>query len=359
MALPCPAAWIFDGKPSSWEGTPDEMRFDGSPGHVLHVDAYRTDSFTPDGSVLRPFASVQAAMDAIGAADGPETYMAEATRYFRVSVAPGRYVGDVSVPYRPHVALDLVAAVIVGDVTWEIPGWGRQPEALYPRLTIRADALRAAYPNASTHSVVGIEGELVVQGPEGGARAPTVFCEVHVVHAGVSGGVRFAGGNRHDFGHLFLERADVRGVYVTNDWAGVTLYAHNWGGGHTGGGNPGAGLGPLVGRVLPYTLQNLYISGGLDLADMGERHGCLWHNVVFEGAEAVYDVAAVRYRVSLDTASYRSWIGAASGPGQGDWYVGEGGLMALSDAPMGVTSNVTAGGVTFEFADGVLKGVSP
>ncbi len=54
----------------------------------------------------------------------------------------------------------------------------------------------------------------------------------------------------------------MRGVYCTNGWTGVTVFAHNWSGGHTGGGNAGSGLGPLVGRVLPYNLQNVMISGG-------------------------------------------------------------------------------------------------
>ncbi len=339
------AGWMIDGVPVDgggvdWsQGNTDNMTgidwtalgpAGGIPSSTVHVDA-GTGAEGADGTILRPFGTLQAALDAIGAAADPDAYADPSNRYFRVVVAPGHYGGDVHVPYRPHLTLDLRGVCIEGSVTWDIPGWGRQAGALIPRLVVRGDALRSAYADGG-HSVVGIDGEIVVHGPTG-QMAQTTFQELHVIHAGVTGGIRYTGGRAHDFGHLFLERADVKGIRSTEGWGGVTLYAHNWGGGHIGGGPAGAGLGPIEGKVLPYNLQNVLVSGGMVLDGGNTNQYGIWHNVRFEGTNAVFDVSGALYGIELDTASYRSWIGATQPAERGTWRLGD--RMWLSDPPWG------------------------
>ncbi len=61
--------------------------------------------------------------------------------------------------------------------------------------------------------------------------------------------------------------------------------------------------------------------------------------------------------VLLDTASYRSWAAAAADGDRGPWVLGDG--MTLSDAPMGLTTNVAVSGITLRFIDGVFDGIEP
>ncbi len=331
----------------------------GTPGRLLYVDAFRSDSYTPDGSVLRPFTGVQAAMDAIGSAADTNEYLDPYQQFFRVLVAPGRYTGDVHVAFRPYVSLDLSAAVIEGNLVYEIPPWGGIGTMIYtPTLIIRGDSLRSAYQTASeTHPVTGVDGDII--GRVDGEHPPQPWSRfhcLHIIHAGVSGAIRYEGGNGLvPWGHLFLERAQVRDVVSTNGWGGVTVYAHNWSGGHVGGGPTGSGLGPLVGKVLPYNLQNLLISGGMRLEALIVPFTSIWHNVTFETGD--YDVTNVQHNVTLDTSSYRSWKAATSPEDRGAWTLGD--RMELSDAPLGLTTNVSVSGVTLRFIDGVFDGVEP
>lgn len=221
-----------------------------------------------------PYRTIQAALDHIGAPADADEYAAEAGRAYAVRVAPGVYAEDLEVPYRPAILIDLCGATVRGTVTRRVPAWPRSWTGLVSRLTIRGDSLRAAYPD-DQHTVVGIEGDVVFDG--GGQTmemSPSTFHELHVIHAGISGAVRYENGSAVTWGHIFLERADVRGIVCTNGWSGTTLYAHNWGGGHVGGGSAGSGLGPLVGRVLPYNLQDVLISDGMRLETTWAGRAC-------------------------------------------------------------------------------------
>jgi len=54
--------------------------------------------------------------------------------------------------------------------------------------------------------------------------------------------------------------------------------------------------------------------------------------VVFEAGD--YTVTNIGFRVNLDMASYTSWLATATNvAGRGLWRLGQGGRMALTDAP--------------------------
>ena len=96
-------------------------------------------------------------------AENAEAYADADQRYWQVSVAPGRYVGNVSVPWRPYVGIHLDSAVIAGDVARVIPAWTGNASNRTSTLVIRGNSMRGAYLDG-IHSVVGVEGAVRFQG---------------------------------------------------------------------------------------------------------------------------------------------------------------------------------------------------
>ena len=286
---------------------------------MLYVDAYRTNAYVPDGTILRPYTNIQAALNACGDAANTNVWRDPSQRYYRVSVAPGRYVGDLTIPWRPHVSLDLMGAVIVGNVTRRIPDWPINYSEMISALVIRGDSLCPASMEG-LHYVVGVQGNVVMsqQSPIYHS-GPGMFYALHILNAGVSGEVRFEQGpganNNYIWGHLYLERAQVHGIISTNGWGGVVLYAHNWAGEHSGGGSPGSGIGPVVGKVLPMTLQTVVISGGMRLSGMADWYNCLWHNVIFESGTYTYHTQPGTYAMACRwrESGLNAWVCVTSG----------------------------------------------
>jgi len=318
---------------------------------VVYVDPNRAAPYEPDGSLARPFRTIQAAFNSIGSATNCAAYVNPTNRYFRVEVAAGAYHEDLSVPYRPHVTLELHSALVVGDVRREVPAmpWRDGAYTNFPsRFVIHGDSVRAWHPG-SGDPVVGIDGDIVVSGSTSNGMFAAWHGVLELIDVGVTGEVRFDTG-RLQYTHLVLNRACVGPIICTNSWWGVTLFAHGWGGGHTGKGPPGDGIGPILGRVLPYNLSDVRISGGMNLypiAGMDADDYCIWTDVRFEATNSTYNVTNCAYSVELDRASYNSWIAATDATGRGLWR--EGANMRLTDAaPMPsalVWSNAT-GAVT-------------
>lgn len=309
-----------------------------APGHSLYVDNRRTDTFTADGTVMRPYPTVSAAMTAIGSSQ-PADWENVNLRYYTVKVMPGTYVEDVSVPWRPYLAIDLSSAVIVGNVTRQIPNGDFASRV--STLIIRGDSVRPAYIDGE-HTVIGVAGTVIYEAATSSA-GMSPFHELQVIGAGISGGVNYKGTlnqNSMQSGQIFLRDSQVGAIVSTNGWAGVSIFAYGWGGGHQGGGPAGSGVGPLIGKVLPYNLQSTMISGGMNLQDCFPGINpaqTLWHNVTFE-TNFIYNVSNVTYGVKLDTASYNSWLAASLPSERGVWKTTAGGKMVLSDVAIPPTS---------------------
>ena len=311
-----------------------------TPDHLFYVDNQRVNNFTPDGTEIRPFFTVGAAMTAIGNSSVGEWEDLD-KRFYSIKVSPGVYVEDVSVAWRPYVAIDLSSAVIIGDLTRQLASGDFSSRV--STLVIRGDSLRSAY-NDGLHTFVGITGEVIFEASSGSGVSP--FHELHVIDSGISGGVEYKGTlntNSMESGHIFLRDSQVGAIVSTNGWAGVSLFAYGWGGGHSGGGPAGSGIGSLIGRVLPYNLQSTLISGGMNLQDCFPGiNPCqvLWHNVTFE-TNFIYNVTNVTYGVKLDTASYNSWLEVSIPEERGVWTTD--GLMVLSDVVSSYSSVSTNG----------------
>jgi hypothetical protein len=307
-------------------------------GNNIYVDNQRTDPFTPDGTIMRPYATVSAAMAVIGSSQ-PADWENVTLRFYAVKVMPGTYVEDVTVPWKPFVSIDLSSAVIVGNITRSIPDGDFSTRV--STLVIKGDSLRPAYLDGQ-HTVIGIAGKVIFEAASS-SLGMSPFHELHVIDAGISGGVEYKGTsntNSGQSGHIFLRDSQVGTIQSIEGWAGVTLFSYGWGGGHTGGGYAGSGIGSLIGSVLPYNLQSTMISGGMNLTDAypGTSPEMLWHNVRFE-TNFIYVVTNVTYGVKLDTASYNSWLEASLPSERGVWTTD--GKMVLTDYGSGSFGNAT------------------
>ena len=157
----------------------------------VYADVNRTDSYTADGSITKPFKTLQAALDFIGAATSVADFNDAAKFGYQVMVAPGIYTETLTVPMRPSITMELVGVKIVGNVTWNFDATWLTGALTHPELTFRGSNLRSAY-NTDGHPLSGaIVGNLIVTQTAGssgsGARGPILM----FIAAGVTGNVTF------------------------------------------------------------------------------------------------------------------------------------------------------------------------
>ncbi|MFA5239802.1 MAG: hypothetical protein WC476_08880 [Phycisphaerae bacterium] len=87
--------------------------------HVYHVDGSRTDTYTEDGSVYRPYKTLLAAANAINAVS--VTLLGSAADFelckFIINLAPGKYTDNVSLLSARYIRINMEGAEISGDIT--------------------------------------------------------------------------------------------------------------------------------------------------------------------------------------------------------------------------------------------------
>ena len=307
----------------------------------LWVD-WRNDSGTEDGSVYRPFSSVQAALDGIGSVDDMLDLTNAASRYV-VHVAPGVYAGDVTVPYQRDIVIELDSALIEGDLVWTVynasaAAWLESGEGLLiPRLTI---AGRSWKPHQPAHANTGIAGAVRVAygGTNPSAHGKPDFAALNLFR--VRADTVTATNAPHAAWLLVsLSEAGVGEIHAQGaSHSGILLYAHGWDGGGLGSDNYAerGGIGPLTGQVYPLTLNDVLLAGMAieGVKPAGHAFG-VWHNVYFrpdwrDGADSY--VIDTDLPVRLDAATYNRWLAATGGVGsdRGSWHV-NGGIMTLED----------------------------
>jgi len=324
------AGWMIDGVPVDnlgGGGGATEVAFTES--NRLWVD-WRNDSGTEDGSVYRPYASVQAAMDSIGSVTSIVDLTNGTSRYM-ISVAPGEYAGNVAVPLQHDIIMELNSALIVGDLTWNVSGF--VTNSVIPRLTLQGRSNKAYQGN---HANTGVSGNILVNY---GTAPAALGCEMSSLNLFrvKAGGVAVTNASSCWL-LLSLSDSGVGEIHAATNTGGISLYAHGWDGGGVGSDNYGksSALGPLTGRVFPMALSDVLL-GGMSISGAkpaGHSFGS-WDNVHFRpdsAADADPFVIDTDLPVRLDTATYNRWVAATSGDSsdRGAWHV-NGGIMTLAD----------------------------
>jgi len=217
----------------------------------LWVD-WRNETGSEDGSVYRPFASVQAALDAIGTVDDMLDLTNAASRYV-VHVAPGVYPEQVTVPFQRDIVIELDSALIEGDLVWNIynassSNWlAAGGGLLIPRLTV---AGRSWKPHQPQHANTGVAGTLWVdfggQNPQKHGHPDFAALNLFRVRAD---GVTTTNATQGAWLLMSLSMAGVGEIHApVLAHQGILLYAHGWDGGGLGSDAYAqrGGIGPLT-----------------------------------------------------------------------------------------------------------------
>jgi hypothetical protein len=87
--------------------------------HIYYVDGARTDTYTADGSINRPYKTVLAAANAINAIS--VTLLGSAANFelckFIINIAPGKYTDNISFLSARYIRVNMEGAEISGNIT--------------------------------------------------------------------------------------------------------------------------------------------------------------------------------------------------------------------------------------------------
>ena len=302
----------------------------------VYADVNRTDSYTADGSITKPFKTLQAALDFIGAATSVADFNDAAKFGYQVMVAPGIYTETLTVPMRPSITMELVGVKIVGNVTWNFDATWLTGALTHPELTFRGSNLRSAY-NTDGHPLSGaIVGNLIVTQTAGssgsGARGPILM----FIAAGVTGNVTFNTSGSGTGYKSFTQVIDcmIAGTLSAQVSPSVTnlLYCRN---ADTSG---TWAMGAISGQVSLYVLDNVRFDGAVvPVSSNGGR----WFNVTFSSGFA-HDFTSYSGAITADANSYGSFQTNVTNKGTG--------VFTLADVASGVKNDSSVTGTSVKDA---------
>ena len=104
-----------------------EAMLDTPGSREIYVDCNRTDAYIEDGSILRPFKTMRAALASVPSAATLAEFNNPSMRFYCFRIAPGFYDeeagGTLNIPFRPGVVFDLVGgATLKGNYQITDPG---------------------------------------------------------------------------------------------------------------------------------------------------------------------------------------------------------------------------------------------
>jgi hypothetical protein len=250
---------------------------------------------TGDGTYHNPYASIQAALTSIGSAADSTEFADPTKRYYKVHIAPGIYTGNLSVPSRPLILLDLRAAVIVGNVTQDINRNLLAGSVNTSKLIISSDDLLGEHTNL-TEPRNGIQGNVLMTSSVGANN----FSSLMLLDTGVSGNVTFDCTNVAGYtGFLFTNNCNIGGTVQTAgaSTVNINMYCEN-------ADTPGStGIGGIAGRVNFRLLKNVNFSG---VVQVNSSTGGRLINVTFASVANNFTGTTAAYQA--DANSYASYF---------------------------------------------------
>lgn len=248
----------------------DDILFDAInyPTRNVYYVAKNGSDTEGNGSENKPYVTIQKALTEIGDAVNVSDFQDIEKRYFTIKVAPGVYAGNLSVPNRPFVGIELDNAVIDGNVERNINFDMNSPiipELEESKLTIYSsgDVMNNRTP------IVGVDGKVTVR-----CTGASVFAQGHIFVAQnitVTGDIEYKTNAIPYNAILGIDQGTVDGTILVND-PGVTGFLYATDSAHS--------LNNIMGNVNLTNLSNVLIIGNVNITS---TIGGKLNNVSFSG----------------------------------------------------------------------------
>jgi hypothetical protein len=281
------------------------------PTHEVYVDGGRTDTYTQDGSLLTPFKTIQAAIDAL-----------TGTRN-TIKVSAGVYTESLTIASDNYICVELHGAHIIGNITWNVSS----AAALYkPKLIFVGADMRSYYPTAQAYHLTGIQGNINVFQD----RTVYTYTGLHLINTGCTGNIN-ATSTGTTVLHVFCTDGGYNGDFITDSHCVGILYAYS------SASSGSSSIGGASGNVAGHTLYNVVITrpwligGGSAPSGGGD-----WYNVQWKTGSSFNTGTPHTGAYRADANSYASYLANVT-PGSETF--------TLLDTAIGV-KNTPAGGIS-------------
>jgi hypothetical protein len=266
---------------------------DTSLNHEYFVDKTGNDT-TGDGSLAKPFLTIQKAYDTMGAAANSSDYEDTTKRFWKVVALNGTYTENITVPTRMVQVLDLSNSVLVGNITYDFDkGIASGATTKQPKFIILGSDLRASY-TGSNIPLSCVNGNLTWSYKNGGS---SVTCQLMLIDAGISGTVATAtgsGGNTNGVLQIYATESYITGQ-ITSPTGTTALFFDSCG-------DDTVGMGGCSGAVKLQMMRNVRFAGTVST---NQNHAnCQWLNVTFITGSSSTGASGA---ISMDSVSWKSY----------------------------------------------------
>ena len=262
----------------------------------FYVDKNGNDT-TGTGSKLRPFQTVQRAVNAVGSATSTADYEDPAKRFWAIRIMNGVYTENVTVGTRMIIVFDFNSAQLVGNVTINFDkGIAALATTRQPKYVFKDSDLRPSFTGAGI-PLSGVNGNINWNWINGGS---SVIAQVHLIHTGVSGNISTAlgsGGTGNGVLQVIGTESYITGQVqiTTGSGSGQVLFDSM--------GDDSVGLGGATGACRLLMLRNVRFSGVVNVS--GSQANSQWYNTSFVTGSSMSGSSGL---ISADSNSYESYF---------------------------------------------------
>lgn len=264
--------------------------------NLIYVNGADGSDLIGTGAQIRPFKTIQAALNSFGSAATQAEYAANETSRYRVIISPGVYTEDLAIPTRQIIQIDMDGVLIVGNITQNMLASVQQSAAKQSKLIFAGNDLRSMYTGATNLPLTGIQGNLTYT-VTGSSTSNTP--QIHLINTGVSGNVVWDTGNSPYNGQVFVEQGFIVGDVVVTVGKGlqVSLYAMDC------DTSSSKAIGGCSGDLNLTLLRNVRFTRPLvPASSVGGR----WINVSF-GSGIAHNFTAMSGAITVDAVSRKAY----------------------------------------------------
>jgi len=293
--------WHLDQSTTVWGLSTDVLTQGSSSGgdsvppltNIYYVDSAGNDS-TGDGSIGKPYLTIQKALDVIGSATNNTDWQAVGEQAYIVNASPADYIEDLVFPFRPYLRMMVDGVTLTGDHTLAIGDQMNGGGITSPQLVFASDGVRELWPDIGVLNNHGIIGNLTVTSTS----TTSNFFQVNYDHCGITGSTSLQGA--YSGGQVRFDSAlqggqtigPLSGSSIITVWARGAMSNPDFGDVH--------GIGGISGNCSFGVLNNVLISNDCDAIGILPNQ---WYGVRFLAGKD-YDFSLQSGIVGMDANTF-------------------------------------------------------